>query len=256
MNHYAMRYARDREHVIPMTTMRYPTMMFLALATAAAVPACSKSDKSADKAGAGKAAEAGKHSCDEVEIAMRRIEPKRTADIRPGIFARLCRDKAFDQARIGCMVAAQSSDDLKICNDPSLAPLQPPAGATAALAWRDVPQFGAKLKVPGDVKIEQQKINAHLTNGTFKLNLFIVDEYSSQTAAAKKASLQKEPGFVKFTKQEMGDKTWRFDYELAEGKAGTSSRIDVGKPLDCGVHKMSPELAAAAGAACSGAKAL
>jgi len=200
----------------------------------------------------------GGHDCDDVEAAMRRIDPDRTKDIKPGTFAKLCKQKTeeFTQARIDCTVAAKNYDELKVCADPSKAPLKPAEGATAALAWRDVPKFGAKLNVPGDVTVEQKDSNAHLTNGTFKINLFKVDEFSQKSAAEAKASLQKEPGFVKFTKEEAGDKTWHFDYELAAGKTGTSARIDVGHPLDCGVHNVAPEVMAMASAACSTAKSL
>lgn len=197
-------------------------------------------------------------TCDDVETAMRRLEPERTADISKGTFAKLCRSKPdeFDQARIDCTVAAKATKDLEVCADPSRAPLQPPAGATDALAWRDVPKFGAVVEVPGNVTVEQDDTNAHLTNGTFKLNLFIVDGYSVKSAAEEKANLAKEPGFVKFTAAKEGATTWHFDYELAGGKAGTSARIDVGHPLDCGVHNVTPAVAAAASAACSTAKAL
>lgn len=200
----------------------------------------------------------GGHDCDDVEAAMRRIDPERTKDLKPGIFAKICKSKPdeYPQARIDCMVAAKSHDDLKVCADPSKAPIKPTEGATADLAWRDVPQFGAKLNVPGDVTVEQRDTNAHLTNGTFKLNLFRVDELSQKSADAQKASLQKEPGFVKFTKEEAGATTWHFDYELAGGKAGTSARIDVGKPLDCGVHGVSLEVMAMTSSACTTAKAL
>ncbi len=198
------------------------------------------------------------HDCDDVEAAMRRIKPERVADIKAGTFAKLCRMKpeVYTEANIECIVAAQTNDDLKVCADPSKAPLKPADGATAELAWRDVPKFGAKLNVPGNVTIEQKDRNAHLTNGAFKVNLFTVDEYSQKSAAAEKASLQKEPGFVKFTKEETGAKTWQFDYELADGKAGTSARIDVGRALDCGVHKVTPEVMAMASAACATAKSL
>jgi hypothetical protein len=229
-----------------MTTM---TMVMLPLA----LIACDKKQPDGDTAK--KPVEAAHKTCDDVEQAMRRIEPERTADVKPGAFAKVCREDAveFDGARRDCIVAAKSSDDLKVCSDPSLAPEAPPAGASAALAWREVPKLGAKVQVPGNVTVEQDERNAHLTNGAFKLNLFAVDEYSQKSAAEAKASLQKEPGFVKFTKEVAGTTTWRFDYQLADGKAGTSSRIDVGRPLDCGVHKVTPEVASIAGTACAGA---
>jgi len=226
--------------------------MTLGLAVASGVTACKS------KGGEAKAKTAPAHTCDDVEVAMRRIDPARTADIRKGLFAQMCREDTakFDQARIDCTVAAQTMDDVKVCADPSKAPLPAPAGATAELAWRDVPKFGAKVEVPGDVTVDQQDSNAHLTNGTFKLNLFVVDKFSPKSAAEVKASLQNEPGFVKFTKEDAGASTWHFDYELDGGKAGTQARIDVGHPLDCGVHKVDPALAAAASTACATAKAL
>jgi hypothetical protein len=225
------------------TQLRHILLSVALVATAA----CSK-----------KGGDDGRHDCDDVEAAMRRIDPARTKDAKPGVFAKLCKEQPekFTQARIDCTVASKNYDELAVCVDPSKAPLEPAEGATAALAWRDVPKFGAKLEVPGNVTVEQKDTNAHLTNGTFKINLFVVDEYSQKSAAEVKASLQKEPGFVKFTKEDAGAKTWHFDYELAEGKAGTSARIDIGKPLDCGVHKVAPEVMAMASAACAGAKAI
>ncbi|MEO7097019.1 MAG: hypothetical protein ABI175_27415 [Polyangiales bacterium] len=203
-----------------------------------------------------KSGDEGAHTCDDVEAAMRRIDPDRTADIKAGTFAKLCTEQSdkFTQVRIECTVAAKDHDDLKGCADPSKAPLKPAEGATAELAWRDVPKFGAKVNVPGNVTVAQRDHDAHLTNGTFKLNLFKVDQYAQKTASEAKASLQKEPGFVKFTKEEAGATTWHFDYELGGGKTGTSSRIDVGKPLDCGVHNVAPDVMAMASAACATAK--
>jgi hypothetical protein len=225
--------------------------------------ACSKGENkgetSAKGAEGGATAKAGaKLTCADVETAMRRIDPERTKDLKPGTFQKVCESKPaeFDQGRIDCIVEAEFSSDLEDCADPATRPIKPPPGATADLAWRDVPRFGAKLEVPGNVKILQHDSNAHLTNGTFKVNLFRVDEYSMKTAAEKKASLQKEPGFVKFTKEEPGEKTWHFEYELEGGKAGTTWRIDVGAPLDCGVHNQTPANAAAASKACASAKAL
>ncbi len=197
------------------------------------------------------------HTCDDVEAAMRRIDVERTKDMKPGRLAEICVKKSaeYTQARIECVVASKTYDDLKACKDPSKAPLQPAAGATAALEWIDVPTLGVKLNVPGNVTIDQGR-SAFLSNGTFKMNLFKVDESSLKSAAEVKASLQKEPGFVKFTKDEPGDKAWHFDYELDGGRAGTSARIDVGQLLDCGVHGLALDVVAAVSTACASAKAI
>jgi hypothetical protein len=237
----------------PMRTLTTMTMLL-----PLALFGCDK--KKPDGDSAKKPVEAAHATCDDVDKAMRRIEPERTADIKPGAFAQVCKDDPveFDGPRRDCIVAAQTSFDLKVCDDPSLAPIEPPAGATDALAWRDVPKFGVKVQVPGNVTVDQQDTNAHLTNGAFKLNLFHVDEYSQKSAAEVKAGLSKEKGFVKFTKEEVGKTTWHFDYELAGGKAGTTSRIDAGagKVLDCGVFNVDPAVATVASAACTGAKPL
>jgi hypothetical protein len=225
-------------------------ILTLSLTLSLGLTAC---DKKKDGAGG---ATAKRNTCDDVEAAMRRIDPERTADIKPGTFAQLCREQSaeWDQGRIDCVVESELSSDLRSCKDPSMRPIKPPAGATAALTTRDVPTFGAKLEVPGNSTVKQSENNAHITNGEFKVNLFRVDEYSTNSADAKKASLQKEPGFVKFTREQLGATTWSFDYELEGGKAGTSYRISVGHPLDCGVHNVSPAVAQAASAACSSAK--
>ena len=109
-----------------------------------------------------KAAGDGAHDCDDVEAAMRRIDPDRTADIKAGTFAKVCKQKPdeFTQARIDCTVAAKNYDDLKVCADSSKAPVKPAEGATAELAWRDVPKFGAKLHVPGNVTVDLRTCEA------------------------------------------------------------------------------------------------
>jgi hypothetical protein len=213
-------------------------------------------DKKKDAGGGAARTSAKANTCDDVETAMRRIEPERTADIKKGTFAQLCREQSaeWDQGRIDCVVEAELSSDLRACKDPSLRPIKPPPGATAALTARDVPLFGVKLEIPGNVTIKQNDTNTHITNGEFKLNLFRVDQYSKQSADDQKASLQKEPGFVKFTREQLGATTWSFDYELEGGKAGTSHRILVGHPLDCSIHNASPAVAQAVSAACSSAK--
>jgi hypothetical protein len=125
------------------------------------------------------------------------------------------------------------------------------------LRWIQVPRFGVQLKVPSDTKlIKNAKLDettAHLTNGVFKLNLFIVDGFSAGSAAEERERLESEPGFTKFTKIELGERTWRFEYETVQGFAGTVSRIAPGRPLDCGVHRVSPALAAAVATACASA---
>jgi hypothetical protein len=229
------------------------TMLVLALA------ACGKS-------GGGD----GKATCDDVETAMRRIDPDRTKDVKAGAFAKVCRSKPgeFDQARIDCTVKAQSSLDLAVCADPTgaaaaakpapaPAPAPAPSGPPAAPAWKKVPKYGVQVRAPGDTTVEENDRNVHVGNGVFKLNLFGVDEYSSESAAAQKASLQKEPGFVKFLVEEAAGKTWRYDYELEGGKFGTSSRIVIGgTPLDCGVHKVDKAILDAVSSGCATAKPL
>jgi hypothetical protein len=214
----------------------------------------------------GKKQEAGEASCKDVETAMRRIEPERTQSLTAGVFERACRDKPneYTATRRGCIVKAQSSDDLKACADgtnraapPAPAASTAPVGSIAMDSVKQVKSFGVELDAPADATVEERERNAHVGNGRFKLNLFAVDEYSLANAAAAKASLQKEKGFAKFTTEEVSGKTWRFVYELEGGKAGTNSRIIIGaRSLDCGVHGVEPAVAAVVAAACAEARPL
>jgi hypothetical protein len=97
---------------------------------------------------------------------------------------------------------------------------------------------------------------AFVGNGTFKVNFFVVDQFSPATAAEQQARLEMEPGFAAFTKVQRGASSWRYDYTLSDGTAGTVARIAASRPLDCGVHGVAPAMAAAAAAACAGTKAL
>ena len=212
-------------------------------------------------------------SCDDAEAAMQRLAPERSRGLEPGAFARVCRDRRaeFPQARIDCIVAAKAAGELAAC-DPAGAPTpsappatavapEPapasPAGPAAKPAWKQVPGFGVQVRAPADTTVEARDTNAHVGNGRFKLNLFVVDEFSAKSAKAQRASLEKEPGFAKFLVEEVAGPTWRFDYELAGGTFGTSARIAVqGRLLDCGVHKVDAEVLAAVSAACASAKPL
>jgi hypothetical protein len=111
---------------------------------------------------------------------------------------------------------------------------------------------------PDRAKVEERANNAHVGDGTFKLNLFVVDEYSAKNAAAQKTSLQGERGFVSFTRADAGNPAFRFEYTLDGGKAGVSLRLDLGggRVIDCGVHGVAPEIAAQVATACSTVKAL
>jgi hypothetical protein len=119
-----------------------------------------------------------------------------------------------------------------------------------------ITKLGLAIDAPAGVKVDDTGPSVFVTNGTFKLNLFVVDEYSQPSADAQRATIERDPAFVKFTTEQPGDKTWRFDYELARGKAGTISRIDVGHPLDCGIHGVTPDVAAAVARACASLKKL
>ena len=137
------------------------------------------------------------------------------------------------------------------CHGSSKAPPAPAAGSSPT----HITKLGVTLDAPAGAKVDDTGPSVFVSTGTFKLNLFVVDEYSPPTAAAQRAALEREPGFVKLTTDQPGDKTWRFDYELARGKAGTISRIEVGgHPLDCGIHGVSPDVAAAVARACASVK--
>ena len=202
--------------------------------------------------GKGKADQAAaRHTCKDVEAAMRRLAPERTQDLRPGTFEKSCQDKGFDQARIDCTVAAKAMSDLAYCADPKK-PRPTTAGATDALVTKTLPGLKVTLTAPDRATIEERATGAHLTDGTFKLNLDAVDAYSVADAAAMAASLKKEPGFVAFTREDAAGKTWRYEYTLDGGKAGASLRLDVGgRPLDCTIHGVTPDVAAAVATACT-----
>lgn len=198
----------------------------------------------------GKTAPKG-NTCKDVEAAMRRLEPERTKSLRAGGFEEICRHKGYDQARIDCIVGAKVTNDLGYCADPSK-PRPTAAGTSDALVTKTLPGFKVKLTAPDRATIEERDRNAHVGDGTFKLNLFAVDEYSVKDAAAQAASLRKEPGFVAFTREEAAGATWRYEYTLDGGKAGVSLRLSIGgRPLDCGVHAVAPDIAAAVATACT-----
>ncbi len=135
---------------------------------------------------------------------------------------------------------------LAACRAPS-AP-SPPATATT---WQRSPKLGVQVSAPADAKLQESDGHAFFGNGAFKLNLFAVDAYSVQSADDQKAELERTPGFVKLTHEEHQGDSWRFDYALARGEAGTIARIHPGRALDCGVHGVAPEVAAAVATACA-----
>lgn len=194
---------------------------------------------------------AAKATCKDVEAATRRLYGDRVADLPPGGFEQVCKEKRFDQARIDCIVAAKSPNDLTYCTDPSK-PRPTAAGTSDQLVKKTLPRFKVTLMAPDRASIEERDSNAHVGDGTFKLNLFVVDDFSAKSAADKKASLQKELGFEKFTLDQADKSTWHLEYALAGGLAGVTLRLDVGgRALDCGVHKVKPEIVAQVAAACA-----
>lgn len=219
------------------------TRSFSTLVVLVVVAGCGSKDRGGSKA-------AG-NTCKDVEAAMRRLAPERTRDLRQGGFEQVCKDKGFDQARIDCTVAAKTMSDLAYCADPSK-PRPTAAGTSDALVSKTLPGLRVKLTAPDRATIEERATDAHLTDGTFKLNLGLVDSYSVPDAAAMAASLRKEPGFVAFTREDAAGKTWRYEYTLDGGKAGVSMRLDVGgRALDCTIHAVAPEVAAAVATACT-----
>lgn len=201
-------------------------------------------------------AKASGHTCKDVEAAMRRLAPERTRDLKPGGFEQVCKDKGYDQARIDCMVAAKAMSDLTYCADPTK-PRPTPAGTSDGLVTKTLPGLKVTLTAPDRATIEERDTGAHLTDGTFKLNLGVVDGYSVPDAAAMAASLKKEPGFTAFTREDAAGTTWRYEYTLDGGKAGVSIRLDLGgRALDCTIHGVAPEVAAAVATACTTVKAL
>ena len=127
-----------------------------------------------------------------------------------------------------------------------------PGGST----WHGSNALGVELGAPADADVRETAGHAHVGNGTFKLNLFTVDAWSPASADDQKALVELDPGFVKFTREEPGATTWRFDYLLTNGKAATVSRVVAGRPLDCEVYGVTTEVAAAVASACATVKPL
>jgi hypothetical protein len=228
-----------------------PASVHLALALATVAVAGCGGGKSDDKAGDKAGAKTAGNTCKDVEAAMRRLAPERTRDLKAGAFEQTCKAKGYDQARIDCMVAAKVMADLTYCADPTK-PRPTPAGTTDALVTKSLPGLKVKLTAPDRATIEERDTDAHLTDGTFKLNLSVVDGYSVPDAPAMAASLKKEPGFLAFTREDAAGKTWRYEYTLDGGKAGVSMRLDLaGRALDCTIHGVAPEVATAVAAACA-----
>lgn len=135
-------------------------------------------------------------------------------------------------------------------------PCGPAQSPTPGYAWFPVPAFGVQVEAPSDSKVKQSQTTASVGNGTFKLNLFVVDRYSPASASAQQAELRTEPGFDRITSTQPGGPTWRYDYALRDGKAGTVARIAPGRSLDCGVYHVDPSVAAAVASACARVKKL
>ena len=133
--------------------------------------------------------------------------------------------------------------------------------AAAALAacttptWHRAPTLGVEIDAPADARVQESPGHVFVGDATFELNLFEVGELSPATAADQQALLERMPGFAAVTAQHVDGDTWRFDYALAGGKAGTISRIRAGRTYDCGVHGVTPAIASAVGDACARVKA-
>jgi hypothetical protein len=135
-------------------------------------------------------------------------------------------------------------------------PVASTPGVPAKTASHTSTKLGVQLAAPTDARIEETADHVFVGNGTFKLNLFAVDEYSAASADAQKFDIERMPGFLKLTKEQRNGEDWRFDYELERGKAGTIARIHAGRALDCGVSGVAPAVAAEVGAACGNVKKL
>ena len=124
--------------------------------------------------------------------------------------------------------------------------------------WQGSRTLGVQVAAPADATVRElgNGAAAHVGNGTFKLNLFVVDQYSAQSAEEQKTLIETEPGFAKLTRADMGDNTWRFDYELGTGKSATIARVVAGRAFDCGVYSVTQEIATQVASACASAKKL
>lgn len=126
-----------------------------------------------------------------------------------------------------------------------------PQTPTTRAGWIAIPSLGVQMQAPADSTVQGDATTAFVSNSAFKVNLFVVDQSSAPTAAEQRTRLDSEPGAVSFTRADAGATTWRFDYTRPSGTAGTVARIAPGRPLDCGVHNVTPAVAAAAAAACA-----
>jgi hypothetical protein len=131
-----------------------------------------------------------------------------------------------------------------------------PGQVSPGSAWVRSSGFGVQVEAPKDVTVQEEPTTTYVSSPTFQLNLFLVDKYSPSSAAEQQAIVQNEPGFVKFTNVQLGATTWRLDYDLDDGTAGTVARIAPGRALDCGIHHVTPASAAATAAACQAVKPL
>jgi hypothetical protein len=125
-------------------------------------------------------------------------------------------------------------------------------GACRHAGWRAAPGLGVEIDAPSGARVEETPGHAFVSDDNFALNLFAVDALSAVSADAQLAQLEQMEGFVRVTHQERAGSTWRFDYELDGGTKGTIARIRVGvRELDCSVHDVASDVAAAVGRACS-----
>jgi hypothetical protein len=100
-------------------------------------------------------------------------------------------------------------------------------------------ELGLSIEVPDDVTVFESVYGdwASLDGAGFQLGIkAFVPEGSAFSAEEARRYL----GDLRVTYEEVGDSTWRFDYELPDGTVGTMIRITEPRTLDVGTSGCTP----------------
>ena len=106
-----------------------------------------------------------------------------------------------------------------------------------------IPELGVTIDAPPGLAVNADTVYeewAILTGPGFELriNAFVPERSSHSAEETKNHILALNEGAIKFTYEEDHGRTWRIDYELANGLAGTSMRVDAF--VDCGIGGVTP----------------
>ena len=106
-----------------------------------------------------------------------------------------------------------------------------------------IPELGVSIDALPGLTVDVDTVYeewAILTGPGFELRInAFVPERSSHSAEETKNHIRAlNEGAIKFTYEEDHGRTWRIDYEFANGLAGTSMRVDAF--VDCGIGGVTP----------------